>query len=58
MQHMVGLIDLFGDRVEFTAGLKLIALREIIPYIVVQNLAPLGVIYGVSVKTLRHVTTP
>ena len=58
MQHMVGLIDLIYDCVEFTAGLKLIALSEVIPYIVIQNLAPLGVIYGVSVKTLRHVAYP
>jgi len=58
MQHMVGLIDLIYDCVEFTAGLKLIALSEVISYIVIQNLAPLGVIYGVSVKTLRHVAYP
>jgi hypothetical protein len=57
MQHMVGLIDLFGDRVKFNLGLKLIPLGEVIPYFVVQNLAPLGVIYGVSVKTLKHVAT-
>jgi hypothetical protein len=58
MQHMVGLVDLIDDRVKFTLGLKLIPLGEVIPYFVVQNLEPRGVIYGVSVKTLRHVATP